>query len=150
MKRFNSLIIIFLVIILGGLIFFKDGFTRLETQTNASESSQPQILYDRMQYLDYSEQNFASAKKLGRTVLFFAATTWCSNCIELEKQIRAHIGELPKDITILKVDYDNDTKTKAAYAATQQTTLVLLNENGKEIKRWVGTGEFTDLMQNIN
>lgn len=82
--------------------------------------------------------------------MFFAATTWCSNCVELEKGIKTHINELPKDITILKVDYDNDKETKATYAVTMQTTLVLLDKNGKEIKRWIGTGSFDDLMQNIN
>lgn len=140
----------FLVAILGGFIYFKDGFTKTEAQTNTSEISQPQVLYNRVQYLDYSNQSFITSQTNGKTLLFFAATTWCSNCVELEKGIKAHINELPKDITILKVDYDNDKETKAKYAVTQQTTLVLLDKNGKELKRWIGTGIFDDLIQNIN
>ncbi len=149
MKQFNFFVIIFLVTILGGFTFFKDRFNKPQTSISASELSQPQVLYDHTNYLDYSEQNFASAKKLGRTVLFFAATTWCSNCVALDKEIKERVSELPKDITILKVDYDNDKETKAKYAVTMQTTLVLLDKNGKEIKRWIGTN-FDELIENLN
>jgi len=150
MKSSNFFIIIFLLTILGGLTFFKGGFSKPKTNAEAPKASQSQVLYDRAQYLDYSEKNFASSQKTGRTLLFFAATTWCSNCVELEKQIKTHISELPNDITILKVDYDNDRETKAKYLVTMQTTLVLLDGNGDEIKRWIGTGSFDDLMENIN
>lgn len=148
MKSFNFFIIIFLVIIFGGFIFFKDGLNKPKTVISASELSQPQILYDRINYLDYSEQSFLLAKKTGRTLFFFAATTWCSNCVALDKEIKARMIELPKDITILKVDYDNDKETKAKYSVTMQTTLILLDKNGKEIKRWIGTS-FDDLIENI-
>lgn len=150
MKPFNFFVILLLIIILGGFIYFKDGFTKTEVKADVSGISQNQVFYDRIQYLDYSDQNFSNSQRAGRTLLFFAATTWCSNCVELEKQIKTHLSDLPKDLTILKVDYDNDAKTKANYAVTSQTTLVLLDKNAKEIKRWIGTNSFNDLMQNIN
>ncbi len=150
MKPFNFFLIIFLIVILGGFIYFKDGFSKTEAKADTPKPFQPQVLYDRIQYLDYSSQSFITSQKNGRTLLFFAATTWCSNCIELEKEIKAHISELPRDVTILKVDYDNDKETKAKYAVTMQTTLILLDKNGKETKRWIGTASFDDLMQNIN
>lgn len=143
-------IVLFLVALFGGFIFFKDGFTKSQKVTTASAQVPQQVLYDRINYLDYSQQNLVISQKYGRTLLFFAATSWCSNCVELEKQINAHTSELPKDITVLKVDYDNDKESRTKYAVTQQTTLVLLDTKGQEIKRWIGTGEFTDLMQNIN
>lgn len=148
MKPFNFLIIIFLTTILGGSILYKDGFTKPEIQTRALEPSQSQVLYDRIKYLDYSEQNLASSQKFGKTVLFFAATTWCSNCIALDKEIKTRIRELPRNVTILKVDYDNNKKTKAKYVVTMQTTLVLLDKNGREIKRFIGTS-FDNLIQNL-
>lgn len=150
MKPFNLFLIVLLTIILGGMFFFRDRFTKLELQTNASESSQGETLYDRVSYKDYTESNLLSSERNGKTVLFFAATTWCSNCIALEKEIKAHLNELPKDVTILKVDYDNDKKMKAKYGVTVQTTLILLDSNGKEIKRWIGTSSFDDLLSNLN
>ena len=144
------LLLVTMITIIGGMTLVKN--RPLASQTNADTANEPQskALYDRVQYLDYSEQNLLSSRKFGRTLLFFAATTWCSNCVELEKQIKTHISELPNDITILKVDYDNDRETKAKYLVTMQTTLVLLDGNGDEIKRWIGTGSFDDLMENIN
>lgn len=148
-KLFKLIPIIVIIIFLVGTLFFKDGFNKFKSQTNASESSQTRILYDRINYKDYSENNLVSSKKTGRTILFFAATTWCSNCIALDKEIKAHLNELPKDVTILKVDYDNDKKMKAKYGVTMQTTLVLLDSNGREIKRWIGTSFFDSLLSNL-
>ncbi|MDQ3099612.1 MAG: thioredoxin family protein [bacterium] len=149
MKPFNGIALYIVAVVIIGLIFFKDGFNRLETKTNALEKA-PQVLYDRVNYLDYSAQNFTSSQKYGKTLLFFAATTWCSNCAELDAEIKKKATELPSDITILKVDYDRDKEMKAKYGVTMQTTLVLLDKNGTEEKRWIGTGSFGDLLENIN
>lgn len=149
MKPFNFVIALFLVIILGGFIFFKDGFNQLQQNTRAAESQPHQVLMDRMQYLDYSDQNLKTAEKFGKTVLFFAATTWCSNCAALDADIKKRVSELPSNVTILKVDYDSDRETKAKYGITMQTTLVLLDGNGKEMKRWTGSS-FDNLVQNLN
>lgn len=149
MKPFNIFIGLFLLMILGGFILFKDGFNKLQQSTSASESSPQHVLIDRMQYLDYSDQNLRIAEKFGKTVLFFAATTWCSNCAALDAEIKKRVSELPSDVTILKVDYDNDKETKAKYSVTIQTTLVLLDGNGRETKRWIGS-TFDDLTQNLN
>lgn len=149
MKPFNFFIGLFLTVLLGGFVFFKDGFSKLLQNTNATEASLQQPLIDRMQYLDYSEQNLKLSKKFGRTVLFFAATSWCSSCAALDAEIKKRISELPSGATILKVDYDNDKETKVKYGVTQQTTLVLLDGNGKEVKRFIGS-TFDDLVQNLN
>lgn len=150
MRPFNIFIIIFIIVLVGGFVFFKDGFIQTEKDTHASAQTLQQIRYDRSHYLDYSETNLLSSEKFGRTILFFAATTWCSNCAQLDKAITQNVNKLPNDLTILKVDYDRDTQTKDKYSVTMQTTLVLLDKNGNEIKRWIGTGSFNDLMKNIN
>ncbi len=150
MRIFNSFIAISLLLLLIRFAFFKDGFIHSQKITTASSEYPSRVLYDRTNYLDYSEQNFAASQKFGRTLLFFAATKWCSNCAALDAEIKKRNSELPKDITVLKVDYDSDRETKVKYAVTQQTTMVLLYKNGKEEKRWIGTGSFSDLIQNIN
>lgn len=149
MKPFNIFIGLSLLVILGGFILFKDGFHRLQQSTSASESSPPQVLMDRMKYLDYSDQNLKIAEKFGKTALFFAATTWCSSCAALDAEIKKRVLELPSNVTILKVDYDRDLQTKAEYGITMQTTLVLLDGNGKETKRWIGS-TFDNLVQNLD
>jgi len=120
-----------------------------EQQVTASETKKPsQILYNRVNYVDYSDQALSTARTYGRTLLFFAATTWCSNCKVIDEEIKKRNTELPTDITILKVDYDHDNKMKAKYGVTMQTTLILLDNNGNEIKRWIGT-DFDDVIDNL-
>lgn len=152
MKHFKLYLIILLMIILGGLIakqqglsfrFFRNGFTQAKSETSRT----PELMMDRMNYLDYSEQNLVNARKNGKAVLFFTATTWCTTCSALDREIKQKSNLLPPDFTILKVDYDQDKPTKNAYNVTTQHTLVVLDKNG-EIKRWIG-GNFDMLLQQL-
>jgi len=140
--------ILLALIILFGAFYLRNTLNDSQEMANASNDNPP-ILYDRANYLDYSEQNFAQAKKHDNTLLFFAATTWCSNCRAIEEEIIKRNSEIPRDLTILKVDYDQDRIMKTKYGVTMQSTLILLDKDGKEIKRWIGT-DFDDLLMNIN
>jgi len=66
----------------------------------------------------------------------------------LEKEIIERNTEIPKDVTIIKVDYDNDKVMNRKYGVTSQHTLIVLDKNGKELKRWLGGG-FNTLLQQI-
>jgi len=144
MKPFNILIIISLIIIFGSFVFFKNGFNNsMATKVQTSE-----LRMDMLNYLDYSDGALANTQRKGKSVLFFAATTWCQTCSALEEEIIERQAEIPKNITILKVDYDNDRVMNQKYGVTSQHTLVVLDENGKELKRWLGGG-FDTLLQQI-
>jgi thioredoxin-related protein len=147
MKLFKVYSVVFLAIATIAVIGIKGSFAKIE-KPQVNEVALVEGKIDQERYLTYSEQNFRFSKKRGRTVLFFAATKWCSTCSALEKQIKESILKLPVDITILKVDYDNDKIMNTKYAVTQQTTLLLFDSTGKEIKRWIGTS-FDDLLQTI-
>jgi len=144
-KSFNTFIAISLVVIVGGFVFFKDEFGR-ET---ANMADAPKLLMDTLNYVDYSEANLENAKIKGQPMLFFAATRWCQTCSELEKEIIERQTEIPSDMIILKVDYDNDKAMNAKWGVTSQHTLIVLDESGTEIKRWVG-GNFDTMIKNIN
>ncbi|NCT55694.1 hypothetical protein COX05_04415 [candidate division WWE3 bacterium CG22_combo_CG10-13_8_21_14_all_39_12] len=148
MKSFNFFIVASLIAILGGFIFLKDGFKGGQnTTTNRVEK--PELLMDVMSYTDYSDSTLANSQLKGTSILFFAATTWCQTCSELEKEILSRVNEIPTDMTILKVDYDNDKAMNAKWSVTSQHTLVVLDENSKEVKRWIGGG-FDTLLQQVN
>ena len=144
MKPFNILIIISLIIIFGSFVFFKNGFNNsMATKVQTSE-----LRMDMLNYLDYSDGALANTQRKGKSVLFFAATTWCQTCSALEEEIIKRQAEIPEGVTILKVDYDNDKAMNQKYVVTSQHTLVVLDENGKELKRWLGGG-FDTLLQQI-
>lgn len=100
-------------------------------------------------YVEYSKVTLAKAKKNGRTVLFFAATTWCTTCSALDQELKGRSVTLPANVTVVKIDYDNDRETKSAYNVTTQHTMIRLDTKGNEVKRWIGGG-FDTLVQQLN
>jgi len=146
MKPFNVFIVVSLVVIAIGFLFFRNGSSTSQNSGNSNSNSE--VSMDRLNYIDYSEQSLESAKINGKPVLFFAATLWCQTCIQLDKEIKERVGSLPSDVTILKVDYDNDREMKRKWGVTVQHTLIRLDGNGNEVKRWVG-GNFDALVQNL-
>lgn len=144
MKPFNAFVAISLIVILGGFVFLKDGLNNVRS----TQSEQAGLLMNIPGYLEYSDESLANAQKKGRPVLFFAATKWCQTCQKLEKEIIERQAEIPEDVTILKVDYDNDKAMNQKHAVTSQYTLVVLESDGREEARWVGGG-FDALLQQL-
>lgn len=47
------------------------------------------------QYFDYSTLSLSKAKQNGKTVLFFAATSWCNTCSALDLELKEKSSQLP-------------------------------------------------------
>ena len=97
-------------------------------------------------YLDYENVNIASLE--GDIVLFFHAP-WCPTCRALDADINAHLGDIPGDLTIVKVDYDSNQSLKQAYGVTSQHTLVQVDPAGNKIKLWSGGNTLTSVTAQI-
>lgn len=124
----------------AGFLFFKIGTKESEMEDSPLELTQPELSMDIGSYIDYSEAMLVNTRAKGRSILFFAATNWCQTCSQLEDEIVERIQDVPRDVTILKVDYDNDTAMNNKYGVTTQHTLIVLDSDGKEVTRWVGGG----------
>lgn len=98
----------------------------------AKETSDKPTTTTAGKYIAYSDDALSNEK--GKRVLFFHAP-WCPQCRKLDASIQA--GSIPSDVTILKVDYDSNQKLRQQYGVTIQTTVVLLDENGKTEKKFV-------------
>jgi len=73
----------------------------------------------------------------GPVVLFFKAT-WCPSCQALDADIKENLEDIPENVTILEVDYDEYTDLRKQYGVTTQHTLVQIDENGDAIQKWSG------------
>lgn len=105
-------------------------------QTNANQN--PELA---KRYVAYSAENLVKAtENNGKAVLFFAALKWCPTCQAADRDFRANFDKLPKDISILMIDYDTATELKNKYSITYQDTLVQVDAQGKEITRWSSGG----------
>jgi len=76
-------------------------------------------------YVEYRDGIIAETA--GQKVLFFHAP-WCPQCRALEESILS--GEIPDDLTIIKVDFDTATTLRQQYGVTIQTTVVYVDDDG--------------------
>lgn len=71
-------------------------------------------------YHDYDDQLLASLT--GSQILLFFHADWCPTCQNFDKQIRA--ATLPKNVVILKVNYDTADVLKKKYSVLSQSTWI--------------------------
>lgn len=91
-------------------------------------------------YVDYSTTALAKATaNNGKAVLFFHAK-WCPTCKAANENIVSKLDQIPKNLTILKTDYDTEKKLKEKYGITYQHTFVQIDATGKELAKWNGGG----------
>lgn len=88
-----------------------------------------------------------------RRVLFFFAN-WCPTCIPADKEFQNRQAELPNDVVIIRVNY-NDTETDdqekelaKKYGVTYQHSFVQIDQNGNAVSKWNG-GKFDELLKNL-
>lgn len=94
-------------------------------------------------YRNYDPQNMPSS---GDIVLFFHAD-WCPSCQQAEKNFLA--SGIPDGLTILKVNFDTETKLKLKYGILSQTSFAYIKPDGTLIKRWVGGRDIQDILSKI-
>ena len=103
-----------------------------ETMMEEDEAIKEEVMEAKVWvYAKYDESLVGSTAK---TVLFFHAN-WCPTCVRLEKDILAWV--IPADITILKVNYDTSIDLKKKYGVVAQTTIVQVDADWNEIKKWL-------------
>lgn len=173
-KSSVSLLVIILVVVgvLGLVFFFGDkddaSVAVVSTQTN-SVASETMVGDDMMMdekldektqmvladaetvaggvYEEFSPSHITRAEE-GDVVLFFHAT-WCPSCRALDKAIESERENIPSDLSILKLDYDNSSDLKKKYGVTTQHTLVQIDKDGNLIKRWSGTPSLSALVEQV-
>jgi thioredoxin 1 len=65
--------------------------------------------------------------------LYFSAP-WCGPC----KQLAPKMELVAESVTVEKILVDSDTETTEKYGIRNIPTVVLINENGVELERFVG------------
>lgn len=88
------------------------------------------------QYIAYTPD--VITKTPGKKILFFHAP-WCPQCRMLDGDIKK--TELPDNLTIIKVDYDSNQDLRQEYGVTLQTTLVMVDDSGELVKKYVAYNE---------
>ncbi len=94
-------------------------------------------------YNQYSEDKLSSSNT---NILFFHAN-WCPSCKVLDDNLTK--SEIPKNINILKIDYDSSSDLRKKYWIVIQHSFVQVDENWNMIKKWVGWNNLEDIVSEI-
>ena len=114
-----------------------------------TDSKAPTDTMAKGSYITYDQYTANKTKyDSGKVVLFFAAN-WCPTCQALTKDITSNLGGIPDGKTIVRVDYDNSTSLKKKYGVTYQHTLVQIDPNGNQVKKWSGSPTLADLLGQV-
>jgi thiol-disulfide isomerase/thioredoxin len=81
-----------------------------------------------------------------KVVLFFNAS-WCSTCKIARDNFQASLSEIPSDMTIVEVDFDDSQDLRTTYGVTIQHTFVQIDENGQGLRKWSGSMTIDDLIE---
>ncbi|MEY3197585.1 MAG: Peptide methionine sulfoxide reductase MsrB [Candidatus Parcubacteria bacterium] len=94
----------------------------------------------------YQAYDATTIPQTGDIVIFFHASR-CPSCQEAEKNFLA--SGIPTGLTILKADFDTETKLKLKYGILSQTSFAYIKADGTLIKRWIGARTIDDILAKI-
>lgn len=113
--------------------------------TNPDEGSSS----DRGNYITYDEyQSSPDVYASSEVVLFFNAS-WCSTCRIARDNFESSLTQIPADLTVVIVDFENSAELKKKHGVTYQHTLVHINDSGELLHKWSGSVTFAEIAEQI-
>lgn len=108
----------------------------------ASEIAQPTA----GSYLTLAAYQASAADYSGTKVVLFFNASWCSTCKVARDNFEASLNEIPGDMTIVEVDFDDSQDLRSTYGVTIQHTFVQIDTDGGSLKKWSGSTTIDDLI----
>jgi thiol-disulfide isomerase/thioredoxin len=97
-------------------------------------------------YLSLAEYEAAASNYAGTKVVYFFSASWCSTCKVARDNFQASLSEIPGDMTIVEVDFDDSQALRVTHGVTIQHTFVQIDDNGGLLKKWSGSTTIDDLV----
>lgn len=109
--------------------------TNTESQTTAqtTPSTSPGVFID---FADYTADpsKYSNSKKI-----YFFHAEWCPVCKGIEQEINNDPSRIPNGVTLIKVDFEQETRLRKDYEVTYQYTFVQIDNDGKEVAQWTAS-----------
>lgn len=166
-KKWTYFLLILVFIGVVGAVFLskqKDDATNLTTNTITKETivnnepvddsvgSDTNEVSDDSRYVEYSNESYDGASDKRRILFFYAS--WCPTCRVADPNIRQNVSQIPKDVVVLRVNYndpetdEDEMKLAQKYNITYQHTFVQVDSQGNEVAKWNG-GQIEEILSNI-
>lgn len=101
-----------------------------EYQEDNNDESEARGAAETAVYKDYTAEDKAALHGNTAYAVYFKAD-WCPTCQKFDAKLKDAINSFPDGTMVLKADYDKESELKAAWGVTQQTTVVVLDEDGE-------------------
>jgi thiol-disulfide isomerase/thioredoxin len=132
-----ALVSTFILVTIIGYSLFRPG-TCFATFSKCPTATVEQTSQIAPHYLWYTQQNFEAMSHTNDKIVLFFYAPWCGTCSVLDDELIKYPERLDPGITVLKVEYDKDRVMKDRYGVVVQHTLVLVDHDGKELRKWIG------------
>jgi thiol-disulfide isomerase/thioredoxin len=142
---------------LAALLF--TGCTPVDTSATGTESSPPiaepsasadQVFASTAGYISYETYLAAPKNYANSEVVLFFNAYWCSTCKAARDGFESGIGEIPEDLTIVLVDFDENTEMRKKHDVIVQHTFVQIDSAGNELQRWYGSTTVAEIEEKIS
>ena len=101
-------------------------------------------------YISYETYSAAPEKYSASNVVLFYNAYWCSTCKAARDGFESGLGEIPEDLTIVLVDFDENTEMRKKHDVIVQHTFVQIDSAGNELQRWYGSTTVAEIEEKIS
>jgi thiol-disulfide isomerase/thioredoxin len=101
-------------------------------------------------YISYETYAAAPEKYSASNVVLFYNAYWCSTCKAARDGFEAGLSEMPEDLTIVLVDFDENTEMRKKHDVIVQHTFIEVDSAGNELQRWYGSTTVAELVEKIS
>ena len=108
---------------------------------DTSSSSQNQTTDNTSRYVAWSQADFEQNADKQRWLYFHAK--WCPQCRALNIDIESNLSDIPEDVIIFKIEYDDHQDLRQRYKVLYQTTVVSVDAQGERIEAFSAGGKET-------
>lgn len=100
-------------------------------------------------YIDYSESVLDERLAHGDKVVLFFHASWCPTCRAADSGIAGGARQIPDDVVVLKVDYDQEKGLKRKYGVLYQHTFVQLAFDRSAVTTFSGSRTVPAILSNL-
>lgn len=98
-------------------------------------------------FISLADYQASAADYSGTKVVYFFNASWCSTCKVARDNFEASLNEIPADLTLVLVDFDDSQSLRVSYGVTIQHTFVQIDDNGELLKKWSGSTTIPELIE---
>ena len=101
-------------------------------------------------YISYETYSASPEKYSASNVVLFYNAYWCSTCKAARDGFESGMDTMPEDLTIVLVDFDENTEMRKKHDVIVQHTFVQIDSAGNELQRWYGSTTVAELVEKIS